>query len=173
MGGGERKKAAQATEQQAQIGREQADIAGGLIREATPIRNIVSKYYTDVAKGGDELTNAAAPQVNQATRQFQLALKKVREMPLGGARDRAMRELILGEAGAKANIYNTEQSNAMRALSSIGEGRTATGLQGYSAAGSQLANVANAYSQMAADKANSWGQAGGAGGGIAASAISA
>jgi hypothetical protein len=173
MGGGERKKAAQATEQQAQIGREQADLSASLLREAAPLRSIATKYYTDVAKGGDSLTKAAAPQINQVSRQFQTALKKVREMPLGGARDRAMRELVLGEAGTKAGVYNQEQNRAMQAITTLGEGRTSTGLQGYSAAGSQLSNVAAAYAQMAADKANSWGQAGSAGGTVGASAIAA
>lgn len=173
MGGGERKKAAQATEEQARIGREQADIAGGLIREADPLRKIASKYYMDVAKGGDALTTAVAPKVNQATQQFQTALKKVREMPLGGSRDRAMRELILGEAGEKSRIYTDEQGRAMQMITQLGEARTQTGLGGYSSVGGQMGNVAAAYSQMAADKANMWGQAGGAAGSIGASAAAA
>jgi hypothetical protein len=173
MGGAERKKAASATEDQSRIGREQATYAGSLLDEAKPLRKIASNYYTDVAKGGDSLTKAAAPRINQVTNQFQAALKKVREMPLGGARDRAMRELMLGEASQKSSVYNDEQSNAIKAIAAMGENRSSTGLTGYSQAGSMLGNAASAYSAMASDKANSWGQAGGAAGTVGASAIAA
>src|SRR3972149_2957539 len=106
MGSGQRKSAETALKRQGTVVEAQTELSRQLAEEGAPWRAIAGKYYTDILKGGDVLTKAVAPMTNAATIQYQGALGKVKEMPLGGARDRAIRSIRLGEAGTKAGIMS-------------------------------------------------------------------
>lgn len=173
MGSGERKKASAALGQQGNIANVQTDLSRQLASESAPWRAIAGKYYTGIAKGGDELTKAVAPQINAVTMQYQNALKGAKEMPLGGSRDRAIRSTRIGEAATKSGIYSGGVSDAIDKLASMGMSETGEAMGGYSSAGSGYANIAKSYSDMAQGKGASMGGIAGAGGGIAAAAIAA
>jgi hypothetical protein len=173
MGSGERKQANAALSQQGNIAGLQTDLSRQLIGESAPWRAIAGKYYTGIAKGGDELTKAVAPQINATTVQFQNALKSAKEMPVGGSRDRALRGIRMGEAATKSNIYSGGVNDAIAKLGTMGMTGTGEGMGGFSSAGSGYANIAKSYSDMAQGKAGEAGGLAGAGGGIAAAAIAA
>ena len=173
MGSGQRKAADEALGKQGAVVEEQMALSKNLASESAPWRAIAGKYYTDIAKGGDALTKAVAPQTNAATIQYQTALQKIKGMPLGGARDRAMREVRLGEAGTKAGIYSGGVNDAVGKIAAMGAQGTGAAMSGYSNAGSGYANVAQSYSDMAQGKGAAMGGLAGAGGGIAAAAIAA
>jgi hypothetical protein len=165
MGSGERKKASSALQQQGLFAQRQGNLSRQLLDESAPWRAIAGKYYTDVAKGGDELTRSVAPQINATTMQYQTALKRAREMPAGGSRDRMVREIRLGEAGTKAGIYSGGVQDAVNKLTSMSQFNTGAGMEGYGAAGSGYSSVARSYSDMARDKGQQVaGMAGGLGG---------
>ena len=173
MGSGQRKQSEAALKQQSGLAQTQADMSRKIADESMPWTTIAGNYYKDILKGGDALTKAVAPQINSVTRQFGVARSRAKEMPLGGSRDRAMRDLNLGESTTKAGIYSGGVNDAITRLAAMGETGTGTAMGGYSAAGSSLANVAQSYAQMAQGKGASMGGLAGAGGGIAAAAIAA
>jgi hypothetical protein len=173
MGSGERKKAANAMENQSAVVSEQTDMARKLKEQSEPWTALAGKYYSGIAKGGDELTSAVAPQVNAATLQYQTALQKAKQMPAGGSRDRAIRSINLGEGSTKANIYSGGVNDAVLKLATMGSTGTGEAMGGYNAAGSGYANIAKSYSDMAQGKGAAAGGMASAGGGIAAAAISA
>lgn len=173
MGSGERKKAEAATNQQMNIASTQADVSRGLIEQARPWTTIAGKYYGDVLKGGDSLTKAVAPQVNAVTGQYAVAKKAAAEMPLGGSRDRAMRDLRLGEATTKSSIYSGGVQDALGRIAELGQTGTSTGMGGYSAAGAGYSGAAKAFSDLAAGKSGAAGGMGQAGGALGAAGIAA
>jgi hypothetical protein len=173
MGSGERKSADNALDKQSDIATTQADISGQVANQSMPWTTLAGNYYQDILKGGDSLTKAVSPQINSATSQYGVARSKAKEQPLGGSRDRALREINLGEASSKSNIYSGGVSDAISNLASMGQTGTSTALGGYGSASSTLGNVASQYGQAAQGKSSSMGSLAGAGGGIAAAAIAA
>lgn len=170
MGAGERKKASAALGQQSDVARKQLDLSRGIIEESAPWRAVAGNYYTGITKGGDELTKAVAPQINAVTRQYQTALKGAKELPLGGSRDRAIRETRLGEASEKAGIYSGGIKEAIDKLNSLGTAGTQMGMAGYGGSAENYGAVSRTYGQMADAKAQSVGSMAGGAGSIASMA---
>jgi hypothetical protein len=173
MGSGDRKSAQGALQQQAGLAQTQTDMSRKLADQSMPWTTLAGNYYKDILKGGDTLTKAVAPQINAVTGQFALARQKAKEQPLGGSRDRALREMNLGEAGTKSNIYSGGVNDAVTRLGMMGETGTQNAMGGYGSAASNFSNIAQQYGQMAQGKAGSMGGLAGAGGGVAAAAIAA
>lgn len=173
MGSGQRKSAESALNQQVGLASKQADVSEKVVNQALPWTTLAGKYYQDILKGGDALTKAVSPQIGSVAGQFGVARQRAKEQPLGGSRDRALRELDLGEASTKSNIYSGGINDAVSRLASMGESGTSTGLGGYGNASSNLANASASFSQMAQGKGSALGGLSGAGGGIAAAAIAA
>lgn len=173
MGSGQRKASEKALGQQTELAKTQAEISGKVADQSMPWTTIAGNYYQDILKGGDALTKAVSPQINSATRQYGVARSRAKEMPLGGSRDRALRELNLGEASTKASITSGGVNDAIMKLAAMGESGTSTALGGYGSASSNLASAAQSYAQMAQGKGSAMGGLAGAGGGIAAAAIAA
>ena len=173
MGSGERKSAENALTKQSGIADKQSDLSGQIAAQSMPWTTLAGNYYQDVAKGGDSLTKAVAPQINSTTGQFAVARSKAKEMALGGSRDRALRELNTGEASTKSSIYSGGVNDAVKSLANMGQSGTGEALGGYGSAASNFSSVAGQYSQMAQGKGGAMGSLAGSGGGIAAAAIAA
>ena len=173
MGSGQRKEAEKLTQTQAGIAKEQAGMAKDIGEQAMPWTTVAGKYYQDILKGGDALTKAVAPQIGAVTQQYGAARQKAKEMPLGGSRDRSMRDISIGEASTKSSIYSGGVNDAILRLAAMGESGTAASMGGYSGASGNMANAADMYSRMAQGKGSAAGGLASAGGGIAAAAIAA
>lgn len=173
MGSGQRKSAEAALQQQTGLAKAQAELSEKVATQSMPWTTVAGNYYQDILKGGDALTKAISPQINAVTRQYGVARSRANEAPLGGSRDRALRELNLGEASTKSSIASSGVNDAIMRLAAMGESGTSTALSGYGAASSNLANASQAFSQMAQGKGSAIGGLAGAGGGITAAAIAA
>jgi hypothetical protein len=171
MGSGQRKASEAALQQQSALAQDQANLSRKTAERADPWSALAGKYYTDVVTGGDALMRATAPQMNAATGQFSLARQRAKEMPLGGLRDRALRDLNATEAATKSSILSGGVNDALAKLASMGLGGTDMALGGYGAASNNLSNIAQSYAQMAQGKGSSMAGLAGAGGSIAAAAI--
>lgn len=173
MGSGQRKSAEKALESQGGIVEKTADLSRQMAEQSAPWRTIAGKYYTDILKGGDSLTKAVSPQINATTVQYQNLLKRAKEMPLGGSRDRALRSIRMGEAGTKAGIYSGGVQDAIMKLAGMGSEGLNAALGGYGSAGAGFSNISQSYSDMAQGKGAALGSLAGGAGGITASAITA
>jgi len=172
MGKGAGKQANLLAGQQADVGRQTAAAGQELLGEAKPIRQQVQGTLSAIASGKPgELQRAVAPQINSATSQFFSARRNALNMPPGGARDQALRDLRMGEAMTKSGIYSSGVGTALQQLQGMSLNLTSSGVQAYNAAGANLGSAAQTYQQQASDSAGNWGSLAGAGGAIAAAAI--
>ena len=171
MGSGERRSARTALGRQSGIAESIADISRRTAEESMPWTTIAGNYYKDILKGGDALVKAVAPKLQAVTRQFGKARSAAKEMPLGGSRDRALRELRLGEASTKSGIMSGGIEDAIASLANMGKGGTATAIGGFGTSAGTFGDVAGAYSNLASGKLNALGGAASGGGAAAAAAI--
>lgn len=166
MGKKANKKADTALEAQTQYAKTSADAGTALLKEGAPARQYATDYYKAVAEGKPgELQRAVAPSINSATNQFYLARRQALNMPPGGARDQALRDIGLSEATAKNQIYSGGVGDAVARLSATGLGETSMGLGALSAAGAQQGQVgqtylaqATQYMQLISDQAKTAGE---------------
>jgi hypothetical protein len=170
MGSAERKKATEATNAQSDIAKTQADLSKKIFDVSSPWFSLAGNYYGDVAKGGQDLQRAVAPQVNAVSDQYTTALNSMKNgLPPGGQRDRAMRDWQVARAGTMSGIYGGGVNDAYTRLASMGGAGMGMGLGGYGSAANTYGNVSNAQAQMASGKsAASGGLASGAGSATAA-----
>jgi len=172
-----------AAKSQATLAQRSMDVGEQLLKEAAPARQTAQEAYktgmgtySAIATGKPgELQRAVAPSINAATGQFYMARRNALNMPPGGARDQALRDLKMGEASTKSSIYSGGVSDALSRLVSGGQGGgTEQGLAAFGQAGAGFGSATQSYSQLASAQASSAGQAAaGAGTAIAAIAIMA
>jgi hypothetical protein len=174
MGKGAQKKASAAADVQAGVAKKTLDIGEKLIAEGEPARKTAMGAYSAIAAGKPgELQRVVAPSINAATSQFYLARRQALNLPPGGARDQALRDLAATEAATKTNIYSGGVSEALARLGELGWGGITAGFGAMTSAGAGFADVAKTQAQLASAKASGAGEAAGAGGTIAAVAIMA
>jgi hypothetical protein len=151
MGGG--KAQAQAAEKlagiQGDIGKEMVGLSRDLWKESAPYRKQTGQYWSNIIKGGPNLTRYVAPQLNNATRQFGAQRRMVKEMEPGGVRDATLGNLRLAEAGAKTNIMSGGVADALQRLANQANFGTQTGLGGMGSGGSQVGSAAGQFTNLA------------------------
>lgn len=165
MGKGEAKEAKSATQAQIGIAREVADIARGLVTESAPARQAALGYYSAIMKGSrPETLLAAAPQVAEVSNQMTALRRRAEQLPPGGLRDKALRDIALQEAAMKTQIYAGGVPEAAARLASMGYGGTQAGVGAFGQAGQGLGSAAQNMAALSQMKAQSWaGLAGGIG----------
>jgi hypothetical protein len=165
MGKGESKAASAAAASQADVAQQTLDVGKGLLAESAPARQTSMQYYTDIAKGtGPNLQRAVAPQINAASQQYYTAGRSVQNLAPGGQRDRATRDLALGQASTKSSIYSGGVNEAIARLASMGMGGSQMGVGAYGSAGQGFGGASQNYAQLAQMKSSMWsGLAGGFG----------
>jgi hypothetical protein len=142
-----------------------------LMAESEPARKESMNTYMGLSKGNvPGIEKFTAPQIGAATQQFSLARRSIENMPPGPARETALRDLKLQEAGAKTSIYSGGAAEGTSRLASMGYGAAQMGLGAYGQAGgmfgqagSGYGNVGSQYREMASSKG---AQAGSAVGGL-------
>jgi hypothetical protein len=147
-------------EEQVKLANRQQDIGEQIWRDTGPARDYATNTYMGLAKGNvPGIEKYTAPSINAATQQFYLARKAVESMPPGAARDAAMRDINMQEAGTKTNIYSGGMSDALARTGSMGWGGVGMTTGALGAAGTGLlgasgsyGNIGQSYQQMASDK---------------------
>lgn len=174
MGKGAAKKAEIQSASQGEAARKSMEVSGELLEETAPARKQALGTYGAIASGKPgELQRAVAPSINAATGQFYMARRNAQNMPPGGARDQALRDINMQEASTKSSVYSGGVSDALSKLATMGGAGAQLALSGIGQAGGIYGNTAEAYAQLASSKGASAGSAAGAGGAIAAAAIAA
>lgn len=157
MGKGAAKKAEAAAGQQQNIAGSTYDVGKEVLAESKPARQAAMATYSGLAKGNAPgIQQYVAPEIASANEQFDLARRQIEAMPPGGARDAAMRELALKQAGTKTGIYSGGVREATGKLAELGWGGTTTGLGAYGSAGGGYGSAAGTYSALSASQAGAW-----------------
>jgi len=150
MGKGAARRADAAADKQADIANRQLDIGEALLKAAEPARIQAQNTYMGLSKGNvPGIEKYVAPQTNLMSMQFAQAKRAVEQMPPGGARDAAMRDLNLQMSRAKSDILTGGVAEGTTRLASMGWGGTQAGVGAYGQASSGYGNIANMYSQQA------------------------
>lgn len=171
MGKGATKAAGRAAESQERIAGRTLDISEGLLKEAAPGRAQVYDFLGGTIKGGPELQRAVAPSINAATQQFYLAKRAAQNLPPGGMRDQALRDVALQEAGTKTGIYSGGVNEAVQRMAAFTSGGTQAGLGGMGTSGGLMGQAGQTFANLGAGKAAGAGEAAGGAGMIAAALI--
>jgi hypothetical protein len=174
MGKKATEKANLAMEAQTKIAGRTLDIGEGILKESAPARQAAQNTYMGLSQGNvPGIEKFVGPQINAATQQFSLAKQSIENMPPGPARDIALRNLKLQEAGTKTGIYSSAPQEATARLASMGWGGTQAGVGTIGQAGEGYSGIAQGYNEMASSKGGMAGSGAGAAGSIAAAAIAA
>lgn len=145
MGKGEKQKAGALAEQQAAIGKE----AWGMSK---PLLGAGAGYLQDVMKGGPSAERAFGPSLSAAANQYSSARSAIEsQYPPGGARDTAIRNLSVQEAGAKTGIMSSGFADA--AYRSLAAGYQGAGI-GVGAAG----QAADIFGNIGSASQSNWTQ---------------
>ena len=162
MGKSAQKAATGTADAQLALANRTADIGEGLLKEAQPARETAQNAYLAVA-GGDPTKTAqfSAPSLNAITRNYAAASKSLDNMPMGGAKDRAQRSLITGQASDRSNVLTGGVQEALARLASMGMGGTQTGVGAYGQASSGMGQAGQTYSNLSSAKGQSAGSAAG------------
>ena len=166
MGKKSAQKANTALDAQSDIARQTLDVGKQLLAEGAPARQMAQNSYMGIAQGNvPGIDKFVAPQINSATQQFYLAKRQAESLPPGAARDLALRDLKLQEAGAKTGIRSGGVAEATARAGTMGQWGTQSGLGAYGGASAGYGNVGQQYQQMASSKGAMAGSAmGGLGG---------
>jgi hypothetical protein len=158
MGGkGDQSSARDAAKSQADIGKQMIDFSKQMWGEAAPYRKQTGDFWSNIIKGGPQLQQAVAPQINAASQQFSLARKAAKELPPGGLRDISMRNLDTSEAGAKTGIYSGGVSDAVTRLANQANLGTQAGISSMSTGSQALGGASGTYTNLAQMGAQSLG----------------
>ena len=138
----------------------QAGLSQGMWNQTAPARTLATNTYMGLAQGNTPgIQKYVAPQINAASQQYDMARKSIEGMAPGGARDAALRNLYVQQAGAKNQIYSGGVSDALAKVGSMGYGAAGTALgglgqaqQGLGSAGGLYGNSAQGYNQIASQK---------------------
>jgi hypothetical protein len=161
---------------QVKLSERQQEMGEQIWAQTAPARDMATNTYMGLAKGNvPGIEKYTAPSINAATQQFTMARKSVESMPPGAARDAAMRDIKMQEAGTKTGIYSGGASDALARTGSMGwggvgmtTGAMGAAQQGLFGAGSQYGSQAGAYNEMASSKGSMAGSGAGAVGSIIA-----
>jgi hypothetical protein len=164
-------------ESQVKLSERQQDIGEQVWKQTAPARDYATNTYMGLAKGNvPGIEKYTAPSINAATQQFYMARKAVESMAPGAARDAALRDINMQEAGTKTGIYSGGMSDALARTGSMGWGGVGmtTGAlgqagQGLLGASGSYGDVAGSYNKMASEK----GGMAASGAGMAGSIIAA
>jgi hypothetical protein len=138
-----------AAQSQSDIGKEMVGFSKQMWGEAAPYRKQTGDYWSSIMKGGPQLQQAVAPQINQASQQYATAKKAAKELPPGGLRDVSMRNLDISEAGTKAGIYSGGVNEAATRLANQANMGTQAGISGMSAGTQAFGGAASTYGNLA------------------------
>jgi hypothetical protein len=120
-----------------------AQNAEDLSKEGKEYRTQAADYYKGIAAGGPQAQKALAPQVEATRRQYKIGRESIdAQAPRGGARDRAMRQSQLSEAGDVGRLFSGRIDESMNQLANLGVFGTQSGLQATGGQGQ------TAYSQV-------------------------
>lgn len=150
MGGkSDQSAATSAAQSQANVGQSLVNFSKQMWGEQAPYRKQTESLWSNVMKGGPQLQQAVAPQINSATQQFATAKKSATELAPGGLRDVTARNLNIAEAGAKTGIYSGGVNQAATQLASQAAGGTQQGISAMSGASQAYGGAAGAYTNLA------------------------
>ncbi len=174
MGKGSAQNADTANKAQTDIAKRTLDIGEKLIKESEPARQFAQTSYMGLAKGNRPgIEQFTAPITQQIDRQFAQAEAAALQMPPGGMRDQALRDIQLQKATAKNQAYTGGVQEGLARTAAMGWGGTQAGVGAYGQSAGTYGQVAQSYTDAASAKGGMAGQGAGALGALGAGAIMA
>ena len=157
MGKSERQASKEAATAQSDLAKQQTAYGKQIWGESAPLRESGSAYLQDVMKGGPSAERAFGPSLSAAANQFSAARQAIEsQYPPGGARDAALRNLSVQEAGTKTGIMSSGFADAAyRSLAAGYQGAgMATGTM--SQAGAMYGSSADIMGQLGSASQGNW-----------------
>ena len=148
--------------QQLSLANQQQNLGTGFAGQGAQNLTQAGNTYSGIANGNVQgIQNYVAPQISAATNQFQQARKQIQSTGPGAARDAALRNLAVTQAGTNTGIYSGGVASALQGLTGVGATQGGLGTQNLAGAGQNLmgasatyGNVGQMYNMMSANKGN-------------------
>jgi len=157
MGKSERQASKEAAEKQTDLAKQQTAYGKQTWELAYPQLKSGTDYLSDIMKGGPSAERAMGPSLSAASNQFGAARAAIEsQYPPGGARDAALRNLSVQEAGTKTGIMSSGFADA--AYRSLAAGYQGAGIATgqLSSAGQMYGSSADVMGQLGAASQGNW-----------------
>ena len=105
------------------------------------------------------VARANAPSLNAIARNYAAASRTLENLPAGGAKDRAVRDLVYNQARDRTAVMSGGTQEALARLASMGWGGTQAGVGAFGTATSGLGQAGQTYANLAGSKGQSAGSA--------------